>query len=240
MTYKELRKEYPWHFWVWIISSIIGLVLGVLRLIVFNTLDYIFIELRVVYMLIFFFLVYISGTIIKDVLSSNKIANTKIFTSIEQNLDFWDERNYIEMSINALNGLEFLEQLFDNKRMVVKRLLLIVPDNNSINSYYKGDTIVSDKTKSKKLVQNSIKDARYRLEKAVEDRLIISFEVKEISRFPIQFYAVVDNKKCIVGNYLKNDFRKETVGIKSISWAIFDKNIIREFKEHFDNLWNAI
>jgi hypothetical protein len=164
----------------------------------------------------------------------------KRLTKIQLNDEFWKPGLRYKMAyINALNGERFFEMLRE-KNINVEAVRVIAPSRAATETYYAADPVVLDRTKAAQIMEDSVRSIETNLSEQVKLGHVGSIEVRRLSTFPLDFYAVFDAKQCLVGKYLKDPLRKSTIGLKSLSWVEDDIQLIAHHAQHFEELWDSL
>lgn len=170
------------------------------------------------------------------------VANKKVskITKIQLNDEFWQEgAHYEKLYLNALNGNSFFEMI-TNHQIRVDDVRIIAPTNKAIETYYENDAVVSDRSKSAKIMEESIQNISSNLIEQMESGKIKSIKIKRLGTFPLDFYAIFDSRRCLVGKYQKDPQSKNTVGVKSLSWMEENPQLVKHHEQHFEMLWNSL
>jgi hypothetical protein len=164
----------------------------------------------------------------------------KQITKIQFNSEFWDKSdNYRKLYLNVINGERFLECLVD-KEIKVQHIQIIAPTDKAIRTYYDGDTVVENNKTSAEQAIATIQRIIKKGEALKTSAGVQKFEVRRLSSFPLDFYAIFDRKVCLVGKYVKDPLRHDSVGLKSLSWVENDFQLINHHTLHFEELWSSL
>lgn len=154
--------------------------------------------------------------------------------------EFWEAgTNFKSLNVNALNGKRFIEMLTNNC-IHVHTLRLIVPSKKAIETYYSEDKIVSNQINAVNIMVDSVHQVIENMEKLKNNGDINNYEIKYLSTFPLDFYALFDNKYCLVGKYLKDPNRSRDIGLKSLAWVEKDIQLVNHYSLHFQELWSVL
>jgi len=164
----------------------------------------------------------------------------KIITRIQLNDGFWNKnRKFKRLYISALNGERFIEML-TAKQIMVEEVKLICPSDQAISTYYTEDNVVNDKENAKSIIIGSIINLKDNIKDIKKNIGATNFELRRLSTFPLDFYAIFDGKYCLVGKYVKDPLRKYTIGLKSLSWIESDSQLVMSYTKCFEELWDSL
>lgn len=171
------------------------------------------------------------------IVSDKKI---KKITKIQLNDAFWKEgRHYKTLYLNALNGDRFFEMIA-NHGIKVDNVKVISPSRSAIDTYYQSDVVVHDQNKAAQTMNDSIDAIEANLSELKNNGTIGKVEVRRLGTFPLDFYAIFDSRRCLVGKYVKDPLRKHTIGLKSLSWLEESPQLVTHHSQHFEELWDSL
>jgi hypothetical protein len=166
--------------------------------------------------------------------------DSKRITKIKRNDKFWaNNGKYNFLYLSVLAGDSFVEMI-DEKKIQVKNIKLIVPNDDAIETYFRYDPIVNDKAKSIHLAKEALSNIEDDLTTLKNNNLINSYEIRRTGNFPLDFYAIFDGKSCLVGKYTQDALRKNKLGLKSTSWLESSPQLISEYTNHFESVWDSL
>lgn len=230
---------------LWILLKRLFVILSILISLIATIIPFIFENtIQNIIMLSFGIIVFLLSMLLGLAYETQSIIlkdSRKQITKIQLNDEFWNHSSkYRRLYLNVLNGDRFIEMMFDSKGIEVDEIKIIVPSLISMQTYFYNDTIVSDPEKSSSTLKESIDNVRSTLSIAKSKGKIKNFEIKYLNTFPLDFYAIFDGKHCLVGKYLKDSTRKHTIGLKSICWVERDYQLVSQYNNHFEDIWENI
>lgn len=164
----------------------------------------------------------------------------KVITKIQLNYEFWNiGTKFKRLDINALNGERFIEMI-QEKQISVDHIRIIIPTEDAMKTYYQSDSVILDSYGASKTLNDSILNIESYMPEWISQGRLKSFSVRRLGTFPLDFYALLDGKHCLVGKYLKDGTRKHSVGLKSLSWTEKDIQLISHHSLHFEELWDSL
>jgi hypothetical protein len=168
-------------------------------------------------------------------------SEPKVITKIILNDEFWNYgKKFKRFDINALNGGSFIEMI-DVNQISIDNIRLIIPSLDAMETYYKNNPFISNSETAIKTLSDSISNIQNNIIPEWKNTSKIkSFEIRRLSTFPLDFYAILDGKFCLVGKYQKDYTRKHTVGIKAFSWIEKDIQLISHHYLLFEGLWDSL
>ena len=171
------------------------------------------------------------------IVSDNKI---KKITEIQLNDAFWKEgTHYKTLYLNALNGERFFKMIA-NHGIKVSNVKVISPSQEAIDTYYKSDVVVHDREKAAQTMNDSIDEIEASLSELKSNGMIGKVEIRRLGTFPLDFYAIFDSRRCLVGKYFKDQSRKHNIGLKSLSWLEESPQLVTHHSRHFEELWDSL
>jgi hypothetical protein len=175
-----------------------------------------------------------------EIIKENKKRFESDFENIKSQKEFWlPGKSYEELVIISINANHFIESLVNNE-IKVKCIKLIFPSDDSIKIYFLNNNNVNDKNKAINDVIHSITVVENKLNQAKSDKILSSFKIKKMDRFPSSFLAIFDGQKCLHGKYFPDKYRVDTIGLKSIGWLEKEPNKVFYLYKYFSELWNSI
>jgi len=116
-----------------------------------------------------------------------------------------------------------------------------IPSYDAIKTSYEiNSENQTEKIKSFDSLKNSIENLEYSLAKLASLGRLHKYEIRRTSSFPLSFYAIFDEKICLMGKYFKEPLREKTVALDSRAWIENDSEIIQKMSEHFESFWKSL